>query len=77
MLFRSLVVEWIKRQVVNPYPGMRRYTDSGVANLWWGRIPGTYDGNGDVMCAYIIDDDPDVRRIRCDSIATLSRPNLT
>jgi hypothetical protein len=53
---------------------MRRYTAIG-ANLWFGRIPGTFRNGTDVMCSYWIDEE--MRRIRCDSIATLSRPNLS
>jgi hypothetical protein len=66
------VVAWVERQLENPYAGMHRET-SIAANLWWGRIPGTLRDDTDVLFSYWIDEE--MRTIRCDSIATLGRPN--
>ena len=70
-LLRS-VGEWIERQtLVDPFRGVRRYTEI-AANFWWGRIPGTVRGTTAVFGFYWIDED--LRQIRCDSIATLNEP---
>jgi hypothetical protein len=67
------VVDWVKDLIENPYlANATRQTDI-ASNLWWARIPGTFRNGSDVMCAYWIDEE--MRRIRCDSFATLNRPN--
>jgi hypothetical protein len=56
----------------NPYDGMQR--QQGFANLWFGRIPGTYQpGDGTVVvCSLWIEETS--RMVRCDRIGTLTIP---
>jgi hypothetical protein len=53
-------------------PGWR-LVDSGFANLWFGRVPGSENGDGQVVtCSLWIEEAP--RTVRCDSFATLNLP---
>jgi hypothetical protein len=55
----------------DPYQGVRR--EKGFPNLWFGAIPDSADGDGNVVaCAYWIAESN--RVVRCDSFATLSLP---
>lgn len=68
---RNIVLGWIFTRFDDPYQGMQR--DPTVPNLWFGRVPGTYDGHGEVVCcSYWIHEA--TRRVVCDSVATLSMP---
>jgi hypothetical protein len=55
----------------DPYKGVRRA--HGFPNLWFGVVPESDDGKGQVVvCSYWIEEA--ARRVRCDSFATLSLP---
>jgi hypothetical protein len=70
----SIVTLWIDRQTrVDPFRGVRRHTEIAT-NLWGGRVPGTVRGDTAVFCSYWIFED--MRQIRCDSLATLSRAGI-
>jgi hypothetical protein len=66
-----LVTGWIFTRRDDPYQGMRR--ESGFANLWFGRVPGSENGDGQVVtCSLWIEEA--TRTVRCDSFATLNLP---
>ncbi|HVQ96220.1 MAG TPA: hypothetical protein VMU51_34700 [Mycobacteriales bacterium] len=66
-----LVTAWIMTRYGDPYQGVRR--ESGFPNLWFGAVPDTEDGSGNiVVCAYWIEESN--RVVRCDSFATLGLP---
>lgn len=68
---RNVVTEWILTRYDDPYQGMRR--EKGFPNLWFGTVPNTADGAGNVVvCSYWIEESR--RVVRCDSFATLSQP---
>ncbi len=69
---RRLVTAWVLTRLENPYDGMQR--QQGFANLWFGRIPGTYQpGDGTVVvCSLWIEESS--RMVRCDRIGTLTIP---
>jgi hypothetical protein len=45
---RLIVTAWVMTRFDDPYQGMRR--QPGFDNLWFGVVPGTYDGRGKVVC---------------------------
>jgi hypothetical protein len=68
---RLVVTAWILSRFEDPYQGVRR--EPGFENLWFGPVPATLDGAGQVVaCAYWIYEA--TRTVRCDSFATLSHP---
>jgi len=68
---RLAVLNWIFTRQEIPYEGVTR--ESGFENLWFGRVPGTEHGDGQVVvCAYWIQERE--HSVRCDKFATLSTP---
>lgn len=69
---RRLVTAWALTRLEDPYDGMQR--QSGFPNLWFGRIPGTYEpADGTVVvCSLWIEETS--RTVRCDRIGTLGIP---
>jgi hypothetical protein len=68
---RLLVTAWVMTRYDDPYQGVRRA--DGFANLWFGQIPKSDDGRGNVVtCSYWIEESS--RRVTCDCFATLSLP---
>jgi hypothetical protein len=68
---RLIVTAWVMTRYDDPYQGVRR--ESGFPNLWFGAVPNTDDGSGNVVaCAYWIEESS--RTVRCDSFATLGLP---
>jgi hypothetical protein len=68
---RLIVTAWIMTRYDDPYQGVRR--ESGFPNLWFGVVPHSDDGAGNVVvCAFWIEESR--RTVRCDSFATLSLP---
>lgn len=68
---RHRVLGWVFTRYDDPYQGMQRQLEA--PNLWFGKIPGTYDGHGEaVCCSYWISET--TRTVVCDSIATLPMP---
>jgi hypothetical protein len=68
---RLIVTAWVIGRVDDPYQGVRR--ERGFPNLWFGTIPNTTHGTGQVVvCSYWIEET--TRSVRCDSIATLDWP---
>lgn len=68
---RVLVLDWIMTRHENPYRGVKR--ESGFDNLWWGQIPESEDGRGNVViCSYFVWVASST--MTCNGIATLSWP---
>jgi len=68
---RNFVTAWVFSRYDDPYQGVRR--EPGFANLWFGQVPGSQHGNGQVVaCSYWIMELE--RVVRCDSFATLNLP---
>ena len=68
---RFIVTEWTITRQDDPYQGVRR--EPGFPNLWFGMIPDSQDGKGQVVtCAYWIEEVS--HTLRCDSFATMSWP---
>lgn len=68
---RVLVLDWIMTRHENPHGGVRRET--GFDNLWYGQIPESGDGRGNVViCSYFVW--VATRTVTCNGIATLSWP---
>ena len=66
-----VVTAWLLSRFDDPYPGMQR--ERGFPNLWFGQIPESRHGDGQVVvCSYWIEES--TRTVRCDSIATLNMP---
>ncbi|MDN5916948.1 MAG: hypothetical protein L0I76_17890 [Pseudonocardia sp.] len=66
-----IVLPWIMSRTDDPYLGVRR--EQTLDNLWFGAIPGSEDGNGQVVaCSYWLFERE--RVVRCNSIASLSLP---
>ena len=63
---------WVLTRLEDPYAGMQR--QPGFPNLWFGRIPGTYQPGGStvVVCSLWIEEAS--RTVRCDRIGTLAIP---
>lgn len=67
---RRRVTAWLLSRLETPYAGVVR--QDGFADLWYGVVPGSWHEGHVVVCSYWID--AHARRLRCDSIATLSSP---
>ena len=68
---RIAVLAWIQTRSEIPYEGVRRQAE--LDHLWFGAVPGTLHGFGQVVvCSYWIFEAE--HRIRCDRFATLSTP---
>lgn len=68
---RCIVMAWVLTRYDDPYQGVRR--EPGFANLWFGAIPDSNDGAGNVVtCSYWIEESS--RTVRCDNFGTLSLP---
>jgi hypothetical protein len=68
---RLHVTGWVMNRHTDPYQGARRERD--FPNLWFGVVPGSEDGQGNVVvCLYSVDELEHV--VQCVSIATLSWP---
>jgi hypothetical protein len=68
---RVFVIYWFMSRSEDPYQGVRR--EPGFPNLWWGAIPNSGDGKGNVvMCSYWIEES--TRTVRCDNFGLLSWP---
>jgi hypothetical protein len=66
-----LILPWIMSRSEDPYQGMKREPE--FENLWFGPVPNTEDGQGNVVaCSYWVEETN--RCVRCDSFATLSLP---
>lgn len=66
------MTSWILTRLEDPYEGLQR--EGGFPNLWFGRIPGSYqplDGTVVVCSLWIVESS---RSVRCDRIGTLSIP---
>lgn len=67
---RRTVTAWTLTRLDDPYEAMRR--QSGFANLWFGRVPGTHRSGMAVFCSLWIDEANYI--VRCDRIGSLSLP---
>ncbi|MGH3764225.1 MAG: hypothetical protein ACRDS0_23060 [Pseudonocardiaceae bacterium] len=68
---RYVVMTWILTRYDDPYQGVRR--EEGFENLWFGAVPKSDDGAGNVVvCSYWIKES--TRIVRCDNFGTLSLP---
>jgi hypothetical protein len=68
---RLVVAGWVMSRCDDPYSGVRR--EAGFPNLWFGRIPGTLDGDASIVtCSYFIFES--TRIVRCNSIGRLKLP---
>ena len=68
---RLIVTAWILTRYDDPYQGVRR--EPSFANLWFGAIPNSDDGSGNVVtCSYWIKESS--HTVRCDNFGTLSLP---
>ncbi|MGH3932404.1 MAG: hypothetical protein ACRDTF_20790 [Pseudonocardiaceae bacterium] len=68
---RPRVLEWVMSRRENPYQGVDRV--SGFPNLWFGQIPNSDDGHGNVVvCSYWVT--VSTNTVTCDNFGTLSRP---
>lgn len=69
---RRLVTAWVLTRLEDPYSGLQR--EAGFPNLWFGRIPGTYqpESGAVVVCSLWIEEAS--KTVRCDRIGTLSTP---
>jgi hypothetical protein len=68
---RVIVMDWILTRDDDPYQGVRR--EEGIPNLWFGRVPNSYDGSGHVVvCSYWIKEV--TRTVCCDNFGSLSLP---
>lgn len=68
---RLRVTNWVIARHEDPYAGVRR--EPGFPNLWFGRIPDTFDAAGSVVtCSYFVFESTKV--IRCNSIGRLNLP---
>lgn len=69
---RIIVLDWIMTRHENPHRGVKRQVEIDD-NLWYGRIPDSGDGHGNVVvCSYRIE--VLTSTLTCDSIATLPYP---
>ncbi len=68
---RFLVTEWVLGRADDPYVGASRRLEI-ASNYWLAVVPESQEGDRVVTCTYWIDEQ--VRSVRCDMIATLSRP---
>ena len=68
---RLIVTAWAVTRFDDPYQGMRR--ELSFDNLWYGTVPGTYDGHSTVVCCsyWILEAS---HTVRCNQFATLSLP---
>lgn len=68
---RRLVLAWVMTRHENPYQGVKR--ESGFPNLWYGQIPNSGDGRGNVVtCSYWIEESS--HTVSCDNFGTLGTP---
>ena len=67
---KLIVTAWVLTRFDDPYVGVRR--EAGFDNLWYATVPRTAHEGSIVVCSYWIFDRE--RRVRSDSIATLSLP---
>jgi hypothetical protein len=68
---RAAVLSWMFTRAENPYLGVKR--TEGFVNLWYGAVPHTEHGAGDVVvCSYFINESE--RAVKCNGFATLSTP---
>lgn len=68
---RPHVLEWVMGQREDPYRGVERV--AGFDNLWFGQIPDSDDGRGNVVvCSYWIM--VQTHTLVCDNFGTLSGP---
>jgi hypothetical protein len=66
-----IVLDWILSRRNDPFAGVSLV--EGFDNYWFGAIPNSDDGSGNVVtCSYWID--WPTRTVRCDLFGTLSRP---
>lgn len=68
---KLIVTSWVLTRFDDPYQGMRR--EPGFDNLWFGAVPSTQDGHGNVVCCsyWILEAD---RTVRCNQFASLALP---
>ena len=69
---RLVVTAWTVTRFDDPYQGMRR--EPNIDNLWYGTVPGTYDGRRTIVCCsyWILETD---HTVRCNQFATLNLPS--
>ena len=68
---RLVVTAWIMTRFDDPYRGVRR--EPGFGNLWFGPVPDSDDGKGNVVaCSYWVVEFEGV--VRCNGFATLGLP---
>lgn len=68
---RFVVTEWVLSRADDPYQGVNR--EPGFPNLWYGVIPRTGHGTGQVVaCSYWIKEQDHV--VQCNLISTLNWP---
>ncbi len=68
---RRAVLAWLFTRPEKPYDGVKR--GDGFDNLWYGAVPGTQHGSGQVVvCSYWIYEADHL--LRCESFSILSMP---
>lgn len=55
----------------DPYQGARR--EPGFPNLWYVKVPGSYQGGSVVLCSYFIVES--THEVHCKGFGTLSWPS--
>lgn len=65
------VRNWVVTRYEDPYEGVKR--EPRIDNLWYGVVPGTNDGRGNVaVCSYFVYES--TRTVVCNGCSTLSLP---
>lgn len=68
---RIIVLDWVMARHDDPFYGMRQ--EEGFDNLWYGRIPDSGDGRGNVVvCSYFVEFS--TRTLRCNGFTMLAYP---
>lgn len=66
-----VVTHWVLSRFDDPYLGVQR--EPGFANLWFGAVPESRHGDGQVVvCSYWITES--TRTVQCNSFAALNLP---
>jgi len=66
-----IVTAWIQSRMDDPFEGVRRV--EGFADLWFGAVPASDDGLGNVVtCCYWVS--VSTRTVRCDLFSTSTWP---
>ena len=68
---RAAVLVWMQQLMTNPFASAKMVPEFGL-NTWFAVLPGTEDGNRQVVSFFVVD--PTIRTVRCSAITFLRRP---